>query len=420
MNTISQALSTRNYEKDYQELVSKTVGKAITSNESPASRKTTPDLKRINMKELEAAYTKEPTTFNLVNVTTQLIMSTDRRLDGTADDVKFMQSFLDNLGYIGGTMLWDPILTLIIKHQIMFGNAYIELITSTKEVNGVKPIIDFDIIDPKMMDYAKDGNSNIVQDKYGPIGYVQTLPENFSGIDVDGDNYKKYKTPEGVALTSTQIYIPRERIAHFKLFATGDTFYPLGFVEPCYNYVMYKLKLEEAMMTAILRHGFPTLFGQVGDINHMPTPNQIQDLLNSMKDMSYRHEITVPYYIDIKYLESKTVTQLREHLEYFTEQIITSFGVPQAIATSTGDATNRATLTTSIKVLENTLKMLVTNTIRQIEHNLFMPIARSNGRGTIPSYEWDDIDTSGLKAELQQKRKPNTEQDPKQKPSEFK
>ena len=135
---------------------------------------------------------------------------------------------------------------------------------------------------------------------------------------------------------------------------------------------------------------------------------------------SYRHEITVPYYIDIKYLESKTVTQLREHLEYFTEQIITSFGIPQAIATSTGDATNRATLNTSIKVLETTLKQLVTNTVRQIEHNLFMPIARSHGRGTIPSYEWDDIDTSGLKAELEQKRKPNTEQDPKQKPSEFK
>jgi hypothetical protein len=416
MNTISQVLNTRNYEKEYQELVSKTIGAYSEVKTEPTTAKVTPELNRIPRKEIEASYIKEPTTFNLVNVTTQLIMSSERKLDGDKEDVKFMQTFLDNLGYVGGTMLWEPILTLIIKHQVMFGNAYIEFITSTEKVNGIKPIIDLDIIDPKLMDYAKDSNGNIVQDKRGPVGYVQTLPDNVGGINID--EYKKYKAPKDVALTSYQIYIPRERIVHFKLYQTGDTFYPLGFIEPCYNYVMYKLKLETAMMTAILRHGFPTMLGKMGDVNHMPTPNQIQDLLNSMKDMSYKHEIAVPYYVDIKYLESKTVTQLREHLEYFTEQIITSFGIPQAIATSTGDATNRATLTTSIKVLETTLMMLVTNTVRQIEHNMFMPIAHSHGRGTIPSYEWDNIDTSGLKAELEQKKG----QEPKkeQKPSEYK
>ena len=423
MNTISQVLGSTNYIKDYQELISKPVGVIDSVKSEPSTKKVTPELIRVSRINLEMGYIKEPTTFNLVNVTTQLIMSAGRRLDGEKEDVDFMTRFLDNLGYTGGTNLWDPILTLIFKHQIIFGNAYLELITSTKEVNGLKPIVDFDIIDPKMMDYAKDGTGNIVMDMFGrPVGYVQTIPDDFGGMDLD--SFKKHKVPKGVALTSNQIYIPNEFIVHFKLHSIGDNYYPLGFIEPAYNSIMYKLKLEEAMINAIMRHGFPILLGKMGDQNHVPTPNQIQDLLNNMKDMTYKHEIAVPYYVDIQFLESKTVTQLREHLEYYTEQMITSFGIPQAIATSVGDSTNRATLTSSIMVLETTLRQFVINTVRQIEYKLFMQIARSHGRKSIPSLEWDKIDTSGLKSEIEDnlKNKP-TPQEPvtkPQKPSEYK
>ena len=397
MRKISNLFNKPEEDLSFVTLESKPVGDLDEIKTDANTVKVTPATARIPAKDLENAYIKEPTTFNLVNVMTQLIMSPDHGLDGDKSEVDFMTEILDNVGFYGGTNTWEQILTLIFKHQVMFGNAYLELIT---DGTGDKAkVIDFDIIDPKMMDYAKDGNGNIVMDELGrPVGYTQTVPEESGMIDLEP--FQKAKVPEEIALKSNQLYIPKERIIHYKLHSLGDVFYPLGFIEPAYNSITYKLKLEGLLANAILRDGFPTLIGKYGDNQHVPTPNQVQDLLNNMQNLTSKHTFAVPYYVDIQYLESKSVVQLREHLVYFTEQIVTSFGIPQAIATATGEATNRATLTSSISVVETILYNLINNTNSQTEYKLFMAIARRHGKSKIPTMFWDNINTTAIKDEL--------------------
>lgn len=336
MRTVSNRLNKKEVVNTTFTLESKPISDLDTIKADANTIKVTPTIARIGRNALETSYIKEPTTFNLVNVMTQLIMSPDHTLDGDKSEVDYMSEVIDSIGFNGGTNTWEQVLTLIFKHQIMFGNAYIGLITKSGGGDDAD-IVDFDIIDPKLIDYAKDGNGNIVLDEVGRvIGYIQTIPEGSSTTDLEP--YQKAKIPETVAIEANQLFIPREKIVHFKLHALGDNFYPLGFIEPAFNAINYKLKLEESLANAIWRDGFPTLIGKYGDANHVPTKNQIQDLLNNMQNLTNRHTLAVPYYVNIKYLESKSVVQLREHLVYFTEQIVTSFGIPQAIATATGEA----------------------------------------------------------------------------------
>ena len=325
-------------------------------------------------------------------------MSPDHYLDGDKSEIDYMTEVIERIGFNGGTNTWEQVLTLIFKHQIMFGNAYVELITAKGGGDNLE-ILDFDIVDPKMMDYAKDGNGNIVFDEFGrSVGYLQTIPEGSSSVDLEP--YQKAKVPDEVAIESNQIFIPKEKIVHFKLHALGDNFYPLGFIEPAFNSINYKLKLESALANAIWRDGFPTLIGKYGDANHVPTKNQIQDLLNNMQNMTSKHTLAVPYYVDLHYLESKSVVQLREHLVYFTEQIVTSFGIPQALATAIGESTNRSTLTSAISVVETILLNFTNNTVSQIEYQLFMAIARSLGKKKIPTLEWGKINTTAIEDEF--------------------
>ena len=314
MRTVSNRLNKKEVINNTFTLESKLVGELDTIKADANTVKVTPDMARVSKAALETSYIKEPTTFNLVNVMTQLLMSPDHYLDGDKSEIDYMTEVIERIGFNGGTNTWEQVLTLIFKHQIMFGNAYVELITAKGGGDNLE-ILDFDIVDPKMMDYAKDGNGNIVFDEFGrSVGYLQTIPEGSSSVDLEP--YQKAKVPDEVAIESNQIFIPKEKIVHFKLHALGDNFYPLGFIEPAFNSINYKLKLESALANAIWRDGFPTLIGKYGDANHVPTKNQIQDLLNNMQNMTSKHTLAVPYYVDLHYLESKSVVQLREHLVY--------------------------------------------------------------------------------------------------------
>ena len=62
--------------------------------------------------------------------------------------------------------------------------------------------------------------------------------------------------------------------------------------------------------------------------------------------------------------------------------------------------TNRATLTSSISVVETILYNLINNTNSQTEYKLFMAIARSHGKSKIPTMFWDNINTTAIKDEL--------------------
>jgi hypothetical protein len=337
------------------------------------------------MVELELTYLHNPTIFNGINKITQTIMSANHEITATDPKIKeYFVKFTDELGNSGSDITWEELLSQIYKFQCIYGKAWIENIWNKKNTN----IVDWDLIDPKKMDYAKNTQQKLALDKFGkPLGYVETLP-----YDVPAN---PQVLPEAIrkliTLPPNAIFLEPKRIALIKLFAVGDGFYPIGLVEPIYKTSLRKLNIEEALANAIWRHGFPIMLASVGDSNHEPTPQQVKSILDKLKDVNFKQELSMPYYYDLKILEAKKAEKLREHLEYFKEQEIAGLGIPKPFATGGGEATNRATLGNQGDMFQLTLRDIINKTVFSIRKYMFKPICDIEGFKEIPNINWDLI-----------------------------
>ena len=355
--------------------------------ESPQAVKTTPDIPRVSKAELEAAYLKEPTMFNIVNKTVQVIMSAGYSLDGDDESVEFFTDFFASIGGRGGETDWVELLNSTFKHQLVYGEAWIELIGAKKDSDR---IVDIDMIDPKKMDYAKDQEQKIVMDRNGnPVGYVETLPPMYS---IAGKNRNP---PSPVFLDGHQIFFPKDRIVHHKLYTVGDRFYGSGLVEPVYFTILRKMNMEQALANAVNRDGFPRKRVIVGDMNHEPTDEQVRSAVNEIKDMDYMGIIGHPYWVNVTIDEAKRPEKLQEHLDYYVDQIVSGSGVPKSLATGAGEDTNRATLNRQESLYKLALKDIVRRTLLKFQRGLIEPVAESNNVNPV-IIKWGEISIEEL------------------------
>jgi len=331
---------------------------------------------RVSLEELELAYMRHALTFNAINRNVQTILTTRERLiHPDPKIVEYFTKFLADVGHRGGQLSWRELKELIFRYQLIYGTQYTELIEDTSG----KQIMDLDSIDPKQMDYAKSG-VNIVLDKFGnPVGFVQSVPYEYSE-----DIRKTIKAPSKVLLKGNQIFIPASRIAHFKFWTVGPGFYPIGLIEPAYQSIKTVLILNKDYAERAHTILFPTRVATVGTENHEPSPEKIKAVNDNMKRATAATEIAIPYHIKLAVLESKNPDSMKTFLEYFNQDIIQASGVPAPYATGQSKNANKATLQMLNQIYELGLKDYVERTCRAIENNIFRPIAEKNGLSGYP------------------------------------
>jgi len=356
----------------------------------PLGVKTTPDIERVKPDDLERIYIRNPVVFNGINKIVQTIISAGYELKcSNARTKKWYQDFLNNIGNTGSDITWDELLTQIFKHQVIYGNGWVETIFAK---HGKERIVDLDMIDPKKMDFAKRSDGKYALDIYGrPIGYVETLPW---GARSDNSELIGDPKPAKVSLGANQIFLSPKRIGHFKLFTVGDGFKGIGLIEPLYKQTLWKLNIEKALANSIYNNGFPMRVISVGDANHEPTPEEIQGVLNKVKDLAYHQNIAIPYYHKISLLESKSAEAMKDHLQYFNEQEIASMGVPKPFVTGGGEETNRATLTNQERMFRQTIRDIIRRTSSSIKKYIFARIAKYENKYPIPEIVWHDVEES--------------------------
>ncbi len=351
--------------------------------------KTTPKKREIPLIDLENQYRNDPLIFNGINKIVQILNATKMSIVG-ADEraVKYCEDFLDGIGSTGGSTDWETLKETIFTHQCVYGSAYNEIIYDTTETK----IVDLDFIDPKKMDYLKNENNKIALDNYSnPIGYVETLPMQ--------ETYTKLKSdplPKRAVLQPNQIYLKKDRIAHYKLFIVGDGYYPIGLIEPIYKTSVRKRKLHEALANVFLRLGFPTRLAKVGDPSHEPTDELLNAVETEMNAATYKSTLTIPSYVDISILEPKSPNSLNEHLESFVEEEITGLGAPKVLITGSGEETNRATLNRQEALFKLGLKSILRRTGKTIETQIFSRMARLEGFKEVPKIAWGELDLTEL------------------------
>lgn len=331
---------------------------------------------------LEDAYTKVPVVFNAINKTTQIILSRDRAIEGP--NAGFFREFVDSIGEIGGDSHWEEVLERIYRYQFIYGECFIELVRNGR---GDR-IVDLAFIDPKTIEYATGNRGDdIALDEHGnPVGYVQTVGHRGAGVE------QKFDIPDGVGVSANEIFIPADRIAHFKMFTVGNGFHPVGLLEPVFQEAerLFELEADFAEKAHTL---FPLRIGKVGDENHEPTPEKTNTILSNMREASGNTEIAVPYHVDFEMLEAENPEALIEFFNRYDDQIITGMGLPKAFATGMGEDVNRATLRAQDRVFQQSMRNIINRTTRTIERQIFEPIARLEGLDDHPEYNWDtDVD----------------------------
>jgi len=358
----------------------------------PESTKTTPTIPRVSLQELELTYLHNPSIFNGVNKIVQTIMSAPHSIEAENPKVKkFFVNFTKNLGNSGSEITWEEMLSTIFKHQCIYGRTWVENVFN-KRYNR---IVDWDLIDAKKMDYAKDANEKIVLDKYDTsVGYFESIP--YMEPELKNAEDKK-QLPERVIRPqgAKTIFFKPEQLAQIKLYTVGDGFYPIGLIEPIYKTSIRKMNVEEALANAIYMHGFPIIWAQLGDLNHEPTPEQIQTILAKLKETSYKREIATPYYYNLKMLEGKFPTKLIDPLDYFSKQEISGLGLPQSVVTGSTAIKNQAAM------FYLTLRDIVRCTTSAIEKYMFARVCKYEGFKEVPTIKWDMIGAQ----ELDQKAK---------------
>ncbi len=386
------------FKKGFKEVVYSLVGKTpdlniprqlalnLSSTPEQQSTKVTPSVERVDPQELEQAYISDAISFNSINKSTQLIMAAGHELITDKKSQNKYQDFFDNIGDIGDDMTSEELKESIFRYEMIYGNAYVELIfdRATK-----KRIVDLALLDSKRMDYAKTADGQIVLDKFGKaVGYTLKFPYNYA-VAGQGDTIPKMYENK-ISLSENEIFLVAARICHFKLYTYGDRFYGLGLIEPAYKSVLRKMNIEEAQTNSIYARGTYPVIATVGDAEHEPTPTDIEETLKNLVKLKHDRYMAFPHWIKVNPLEVRQSDIVQSTLNYLRRNQIAALGMPEALAAGSGEATNRATLNNQQQILEFTLNDIVNKTVATFEKCILRKIALANGWGKA-KIKWGDI-----------------------------
>lgn len=384
MRSVKQVLS--------QEELAQTAG--LQGQQASIKDDTTIDSS-VDDEQLEKVYKNVPAVFNGINKIYQTIMSRDRELVGGRAN-NFYKEWLANVGDIGGNAPWAEIHAKIYKYKLVYGQAFVEII---RDQDTGEPL-DLAFLDPKRIDYAKEGSTgsgsygsgaDIALDRFqNPVGYVQQV-DYYEGDQVD----QIYEVPDNVSLSQNEIFIPADSMAHFKLYETGEGFYPTGLIDPVFKDAERSFQLKQDYADTAHINLFPTRVAYVGDDNHEATPEQINTINNQMKQAKHSTEWTFANYIEMDMLEAENPEALLDFFTHFNEEISAGLGVANAIVTGKGEDVNRATLSIQDRMFQISLRDIINRTSRNIEKQIFGQIADYHGHRRVPEFEWDtDIQLS--------------------------
>jgi len=345
----------------------------------PLSSKTTPDLERIGLEDLEKRYKDDPIIYNSINVRTQTIMAPGYHLIGDKNDVSTVIDFFDSVGASGGNLEWNEILTRIFQHQFMYGRAWTELIPNVENTE----LVDVDIIDPKKMDYLRDASNNIALDNYSnPVGYVENLGWS------NNNNGSRLHPPAPYVLQSGQIFFPPERVIQYIYNTMGDGFEGIGLIEPVYRASTRRDDAESAWANSPI---FPMLVSKIGNESHEPTKQHLQSALDELSVSKKRSVFTYPYWVELNMLQAKQPEKVIDQFKHYEEAEIAGLGLAKAFAKWEGGETNRDTLARQEFMLKISLKNTAFKTCKMIEKRIFGAMVNYGQIKKAPLMVWNEI-----------------------------
>jgi hypothetical protein len=312
------------------------VSSEIGSPKTGTSTKADNSIKRIQRTELEKLFVTDPQTFNTINVYSQTLLSAGYEIKAVKKtNQNEWDEFFENIGQIGLKMDLDQIMYSIVRDAPLYGYSYVERIYNRLQ----DKIVDLKMVDAKLMDYArnKDGVM-IVDSEQNPIGFTMMVGY---GAKVKGD-----PCPSEVNLGTDKIFLLSKRIACFRLFPFGNNFESMGIIEPAYESITRKLKIEEAAANSIYHTAAYPIYAVVGDSQRTASKTLMESTLSALQNLSHSRYMVFQHPTQLDTLKVENSPQVETLLQHMRTNQSSSSGIALGFTLGTGEAVNRSTLTT--------------------------------------------------------------------------
>ncbi|MFW6173785.1 MAG: hypothetical protein ACOC5T_08575 [Elusimicrobiota bacterium] len=291
-----------------------------------------------------------------------------------SDDKEQWENFFENMRLYGNSSSIRRLRHELKRDAVAFGAGYLEFIPS----EDGEEMVDLKRIDAGKIHPAKDKENRLVLDEQGKsIGYIVDLGPN---ADTKGKGDTLPPMYEGmIHRRQSEIFLLPSRVAELPIYTKGNGIEPIGLVEPCIKQTQRRQKLEDAQVNAIWIRGTAPLFSLVGDKEHEPTAQMIDDALDSLEEMKHSSVSAFPFYAEPKTIDANVddmSTKIMENLMYASAG---SASTPLPFITGAGEATNRSTLKTQREMFESNIQIFIDNFDEDFNLKVMAKIAAVNG-----------------------------------------
>lgn len=353
-------------------------GIALTQDESDMN------INRVPKDILLYYYMKDPLTFNSVNHCTTITMQPGFELTGNTREYDY---FFARMRLVGDNTSLRRLILGLVADRIAYGASFAEYILDESQ----KEIIDLRRVNATKIDYARDNKGNLIIDEYGkPMGFVMDFGFGYD-TNNKGDSIPREAIKQGIKIRSGQVFIRPERIAIFPLYKLPNNFDYIGIIEPAADAIRWRRKIQEAQVNAINIKATSPYVMTVGDIQHEPTSQMMDDADRILMNIDESKAISLPYTMKLGTVESKSLDIVEETIKSLMFDQASASAIPLPLLTGAGEATNRSTLSTQREMYESNLQAHIDNFVEDWNMQVMLKLKEVNGYKGNCFLSWHDV-----------------------------
>lgn len=196
-------------------------------------------------------------------------------------------------------------------------------------------------------------------------------------------NYNKYGEVESYQqeiFGKKQEPIDKEYICHIKLFSRPDSPYGISIIEPSKDTIDRKVRTDDALANAIIRHGTSKYVATIGtaEEKQLPPESVLKDIKEELEDIDEKNEFVVPWNVKIETIDEKGIQGVEEYFNYFQSQVVLGLLCPEE-ALGMGRGSTEATSRVKAILYERMIKSFQLKISRIVEHELFNKVLKAHG-----------------------------------------
>ena len=243
-----------------------------------------------NMELWQKCYIGDGMIFSLVNSIAQGVIESGWNIVSINKDAqKIVEAFIDRINF-------EELIFNAVVHLVVFGDTYIE-----KEFSSIdeEKLANLSLCDPKTIE--------IIVDKYGnEVSYQQII---------DGQTIEE---------------IDKDSIVHLKLYSSPSSPYGLSTLAANIDTIRRKIKMDEAIASSLIRHGFPRFHITVSgsEEGEVPPKETLEEIKNKFKDINEKNEFVTADLIKIQGIDTKGIENIEEYYNYYLALLLGGFQIP--------------------------------------------------------------------------------------------